>query len=245
MTIPVPISPSQTEKDAIPSTDKRNRGQGLDTTTDPMIREITSSSQNAWSWHGGHNSWPWGGIPTTVLTLTTTVPYTQSFSTPGASQSSSPSPTASETGKNGVNISGPVAAGIGAGASVGLLGIGIVVYLCIKYYSRRRGLRSSKEQESDHVEASSTSFWPPYPFSASNESPVELSAIRQPQEMCAKTRPQEKDSSNRLESVGLDGRVAATSRSKSIVYIELGGYHRFDTSDGYGVLSSSITSIES
>ncbi|KAH8162333.1 hypothetical protein CIB48_g5918 [Xylaria polymorpha] len=206
MTFSVPISPGGTAEDAIPPTTERHRGQeGLGTTTTPRIREVTSPGQNAWSWYGGHNPGPWGGIPTTVLTLTTTVPYTQSSSTPGASESSSPSPMVSETRKNGVNISGAVAAGIGAGASVGLLGIGIVVYLCIQYYSRRRRHRSSKEQGSDHVEASSDGFWPPYPFSASNESPIELSAIRQPQEMCAETRPQEKDSSNRSESVGRDG----------------------------------------
>ncbi|KAI8949899.1 hypothetical protein F4801DRAFT_551431 [Xylaria longipes] len=212
MTIPGSVSPSGTAKDAFPPRNEQHGGQGLGTTTTLRVREVMSSDGNAQSWQGGppgwtpgagHYSWPWGGSPTTVLTLTTTVAYTQSSSMLGASQSSSPSPMASAIRKDGVNISGPIAASIGVGASVGLLGIGIVVYLCTKY-SRRRRRQSSKEKGSDNVETTGDDSWPPYPFSASNESPVELSAIRQPQEMCAKSRPQEKDSSNRSGSADLD-----------------------------------------
>ncbi|KAI0550411.1 hypothetical protein F4679DRAFT_210568 [Xylaria curta] len=175
------------------------------------IREITSSGQNAWSRQGGplgwtteteHYSWPWGAMPTPVLTLTTTIAYTQLSSTLGASHSSSPSPIGSETRENG-NISGPVAAGIGASASIGLLGIGVIVYLCTKY-SRRRRRQSAKRKGSVDDVVTSDEFWPSYPYPASNEFPVELSAIRLPQEMCAKTKPQEKDSSNRSENAGLD-----------------------------------------
>ncbi|KAI0450389.1 hypothetical protein F5B21DRAFT_491082 [Xylaria acuta] len=213
MIIPGSVSPSGTAKDAIPPTNERHGDQGVGTTTISRIREVTISGQNAWPRQGappgwtldaGHHSWPWGGIPTAVLTFTTTVAYTQSSSTLGTSQLSSPSQMASGIRKDGINISGPVAAGIGAGAGVGLFAIGIAVYLCTKH-SRRRRRQSSKEQGSDHVKTTSDDFSPPYPFSASNESPVELSAIRQPQEMCAETRPQEKDSSNRSESEDLDG----------------------------------------
>ncbi|KAI1748232.1 hypothetical protein F4782DRAFT_517755 [Xylaria castorea] len=212
MTITGFISPSGIAKDAIPPPNERHGNPGIDTSTISEVREVTSSGQNAWSWQDGppgwtlgtgHYSWPWGGIPTPVLTLTTTVAYSQSSSTLSAPKSSSPSPMGSETRENGVNISGPVAAGIGAGASVGLLGIGIVVYLCTKH-SRRRRRRLAKGKRSDHVEIASDDFWPPYPFSASNESSVELSAIRLPQEMCAETKPQEKDSLNRSESAGIE-----------------------------------------
>ncbi|KAI0469355.1 hypothetical protein F4859DRAFT_523190 [Xylaria cf. heliscus] len=201
------ISPSGTAKDAIPPIDERHMDQEiLGTTTTHSVREVTNSDQTPRSWGGGPAGWipgvgyssrPWGGIPTTVLTLTATVSYTQS------SQSLSPTPMATEARKGGVNISGPAAAGIGAGAGAGLLIIGIVVYLCTNH-SHRRSRQSAKELGSVHVKTSSDNLWPPYPFPASNESPVELAAVRLPQEMCAETRPQEKDSSSFSESVGLD-----------------------------------------
>ncbi|KAI0856884.1 hypothetical protein F4860DRAFT_491566 [Xylaria cubensis] len=215
---------SGTARDAIPHPNERRSNLGIDTSTISEVREVTSSGQNAWSRQGGplgwttetgHYSWPWGAVPTPVLTLTTTTAYTQLSSTPGASHSSSPSPIGSETRENGVNISGPVAAGIGASASIGLLGIGIVIYLCTKY-SRRRRRQSAKGKESVLVEITSDEFWPPYPYSASNEFPVELSAIRLPQEMCAKTRPQEKDSSNRSENAELDEEFSVPQEARML-----------------------------
>ncbi|KAI0432690.1 hypothetical protein F5Y09DRAFT_132382 [Xylaria sp. FL1042] len=168
-----------------------------------------SVSQNMWPWHGGWTPgvgpWPGqrGGTPTAVVTLASTVTYTQPHPTAKASQSSSQEPTASRARFNGLDISGPAAAGIGVGASVGLLGLCLAVIFFYRIRSRRSKHQSAaKASGSDKT---SDDIWPPYLYSASNEAPVELSAIRQPKEMCAGTRSREKNVSNHSEIVELDG----------------------------------------
>ncbi|KAI1199352.1 hypothetical protein F5X97DRAFT_296861 [Nemania serpens] len=182
--------------------------------------QAPSISQNGWLRQGGPPgqtpvtrqwSWPWTGNPTTFVTVATTVtdtkppPTTEIFLTPA------PSPTASlRNSTGGIDISGPVAAGIGAAASVGLFVIGIAVALFCTKCSRRRKGQSSAGQASGSEEIVSDIAWPPYLYSASNDdSAVELSATRQPKEMCAETRPQEKDvskpASNYSGIAGFDG----------------------------------------
>ncbi|KAI0967969.1 hypothetical protein F4678DRAFT_444141 [Xylaria arbuscula] len=169
----------------------------------------TSVSQHAWPWQGGRTpgagprSGLWGGTPTTVITLASTVIYTDPGSTAKVSQSSSLDPTTSEIRNNGLDISGPAAAGIGIGASVGLLGL----CLAAVYFYRRRSRRPRHQSSAQTSESDKPGddAWPPYPYSASNESPVELSATLQPKEMHAETRRREKDASSSSEIVELEG----------------------------------------
>ncbi|KAI0804870.1 hypothetical protein GGR55DRAFT_681501 [Xylaria sp. FL0064] len=168
-----------------------------------------SVSQNALPWHGGWTPgvgpWPeqWGRTPTTVITLASTVTYTESSPTAKASQSSAQDPTASRIRSNGLDISGPAAAGIGVGASVGLLGLCLAVGYF--YRKRSRGRKRTSSPNATGNEKANDDIWPPYLYSASNESPVELSAVRQPKEMCGKTTPREKNISNYSEIAELDG----------------------------------------
>ncbi|KAI1349356.1 hypothetical protein F5Y01DRAFT_316795 [Xylaria sp. FL0043] len=191
----------------INSTSQVKRGNPMTSIHDRT--ESISVSQNALPWHGGWTPgavpWPeqWGRIPTTVITLASTVTYTESSPTAKASQSSSQDPTASGIRPNGLDISGPVAAGIGVGASIGLLGLCLVVgYLYRKRSHRRRRISSPNASGS---EKNNDGTWPPYLYSASNESPVELSTARQPKEMCGETMPRGKNMSNHSGIVELDG----------------------------------------
>ncbi|KAI1281596.1 hypothetical protein F5Y07DRAFT_411676 [Xylaria sp. FL0933] len=176
------------------------------------IRDRTKSisvSQNALPWHGGWTPgvgpWPeqWDRTPTTVITLASTVIYTELSPTAKASQSSAQDPTASGIRPNGLDISGPAAAGIGVGASVGLLGLCLAVGCVYRKRSHRRRRISSPNASGS--EETNDGTWPPYLYSASNESPVELSAARQPKEMCGETTPRGKSISNHSEIVELDG----------------------------------------
>ncbi|GAW15121.1 hypothetical protein ANO14919_045300 [Xylariales sp. No.14919] len=189
------------------------------TTTIPTQDPATSVSQNGPPWQGGWGShsgpWPgpWGGFPPTIITRASTVTYTEPPPTAQASQISPLEPNSSETRTDSYNISGPVAAGIGVGASIGLLGICIVVmYLYRKHFRWRKGLSSSVQTSGD-AKTNRNTLWPPYPYSASNETPVELSAIRPPKEMSAETRPLEKDASNYSEIAELDGSGRFESRA--------------------------------
>ncbi|KAK5631451.1 hypothetical protein RRF57_007165 [Xylaria bambusicola] len=47
-------------------------------------------------------------------------------------------------------------------------------------------------------------MWPPYPYPASNETPIELSAIRTSKELDTGIRPREQDLSKGSEIVELD-----------------------------------------
>ncbi|KAI0198843.1 hypothetical protein F4808DRAFT_434687 [Astrocystis sublimbata] len=203
------LSPSGTTNVGSLPTNAEDRDKTISTPASSTAPAATSSASylgppwqggSAGGARGGQNSWrwgPWGNTPTTIVTLTTTVDASQSSTTEVTSQTPLPNDMGSGDRKGGMDISGPVAAGIGAGVSIGLLGIGVVVYLCIKRL-RRRGNRSVKaEGESEDGNRTSDEFWPPYDYSASNEIPVELPATRQPQEMCAETKPLEKDSSSR------------------------------------------------
>ncbi|KAI0099295.1 hypothetical protein GGR51DRAFT_395202 [Nemania sp. FL0031] len=151
-----------------------------------------------WTYGVGQRSRPWSGIPTTVVTHTATVTYTQSPPTTDVSQPLSPSPTASIPGPAGIEISGFVAAGIGVGTGIGLLGIGVaVIYFC-RTSSRRRKHQTAVGQASINNETTDDIIWPPYPYPASNiETPLELPTTQEPKEMCAETKPLEKDASNR------------------------------------------------
>ncbi|KAJ8127345.1 hypothetical protein O1611_g6291 [Lasiodiplodia mahajangana] len=157
-----------------------------------------------WTYGVGHRSWRWDGIPTSVVTHTATVTYTHPRPTADVSKPSSPNPTMSSTRTGGIEVDGLTAAGIGIGTGIGLLGIGIVVvYFCTRR-SRRPKRQKPLEKPSDGDETTDNFTWPSYPYSTSNnESPVELPAIRQPEEMCAETKPQEKDASNCSVIAGL------------------------------------------
>ncbi|KAI3323973.1 hypothetical protein HD806DRAFT_80094 [Xylariaceae sp. AK1471] len=237
--MPILINPTEAAKDAITPTTKQSGNDIVagTTTRASEVQEVTSTSvisiwktqagassvlmqgltvsatQKAWPWQFGPPGWtpganPWSQ-PTTVITLASTVTYTQQPLTVDVSQSSAPASTTSEIRTNGMGISGAAAAGIGIGASIGLFGLGIgVLYICNKFSHRRKRQRSQglilESQDSDEQKANDDALWPPYPYSASNEFPVELSTIRQPEEMCAKSKPQEKDASSCSEIAELD-----------------------------------------
>ncbi|KAI1424819.1 hypothetical protein F5Y12DRAFT_750327, partial [Xylaria sp. FL1777] len=202
-----------------------------DATSIPPIQDrITSVSvnQKSWVWHG---SWapgdgPWSvqrdTIPTTCVTLASTVTYTEPHSSAQMSQSSSIDPTASEIRTASLDISGPAAAGIGVGTSVGLLGL----YLAAVYFYRKR---SNRHRHQSLVQTSGNDklgdgIWPPYPYSASNEWAVELSAIRQSKEMCAETRVRGKDVSNHSDIVELEEGGLVVRESRVICFESSGGY---------------------
>ncbi|KAI0512907.1 hypothetical protein F5B22DRAFT_648258 [Xylaria bambusicola] len=203
------IVTTKTEKD-LTTTAISTPKAGSTTSVAPTQDQTTALGQNAWPWNGdwtaGGNPWSgrWGGMPTTVITLASTVTYTDPQSTAKTSQSTPVVPMASETGIEGLDISGPVAAGIGVGASVGLLGLCLgAAYVC------RKGLRRNRHQLSlvqttKHIKTDDV-IWPPYLYSASNESPIELSATRSPKELDTEVRPREQDLSKNLGIVELDG----------------------------------------
>ncbi|KAI1305516.1 hypothetical protein F5Y03DRAFT_356156 [Xylaria venustula] len=198
---------------------------------------FTSSSQHAWPWQGGRTpgagpwSGLWGGTPTTIITLASTVTYTDPGSTAKVSQSSSIDPTASEFRNNGLDISGPAAAGIGIGASVGLLGLCLAVVYFYRMRSRRPRHQSSAQTLGS--DKPGDGVWPPYPYSASNESPVELSATLQPKEMYAETRSREKDASSDSEIVELEGEGLVVREARA-TRVKNSRVHRKDTDNNSG-----------
>ncbi|KAI3329519.1 hypothetical protein F4824DRAFT_482130 [Ustulina deusta] len=215
------------------------------TSTSPIQDRTSSVSQNAWPWYGGWTpgagplSGQWGGTPTTVITLASTVTYTEPYPTADISQSPSLDPTTSQTRTDRPGISGPAAAGIGVSASVGLLGLCLAaLYFCRKRSCRRRH-QSPRIQRSESVTISDA-IWPPYPYSASNESPVELSAVRQPKEMCAETGVREKDVSNHSEVAELHA-GGLVIREAGIMGVESCCAHQqVDTrSSDHGILADS------
>ncbi|KAJ2995527.1 hypothetical protein NUW58_g1245 [Xylaria curta] len=163
--MPQSTNPSGASNEVIvPTTVSYDETNGAKSTSTPTVQETTSARQNAWLWQGGPPSWtpgagpwsgPWGGSPTTVITVTTTVGYTQPSSTTTVFQPSSSGPAAPETRKDGVNISAPVVAGIGAGAGIGLLGIGVLVAYLFTRRSNRRRRQSSSRQASSNVGSTS------------------------------------------------------------------------------------------
>lgn len=78
--------------------------------------------------------WESNSFVTVIVTVTDTKPPVTTEIFPEPAPSSTPS--RNQTG--GINIRGSVVAGIGAGASVGLFGIGIAVVLFCTQGSRRR-----------------------------------------------------------------------------------------------------------
>ncbi|KAI0537705.1 hypothetical protein GGR58DRAFT_470469 [Xylaria digitata] len=226
------LDPVEPTRDVVASATTRYDGTRIKTRTAFEAREITSTSiipdwkiqsgtsaaliqdpatsvsQNRWpwqgSWHSGAGPWgrPWDGIPTTIITLASAATYTELPSTAHTSQLSSLEPNASEPRIDGPNINGPAAAGIGIGASIGLFGL---CFVAIHSYRKHLRRRNSSVQTSRDVQITQDTLWPPYPYSASNESPVELSAIRQAKEMSAEERHREKDASNDSEIAELDG----------------------------------------
>lgn len=192
----------------------------------PTQDQTTAIDQNTRPWHGGWtaggNPWTgrWGGMPGTIITFASTVTYTEPPSTAEASQISPAIPKPSESRMEGIDVSGPVAAGIGVGASVGLLGLCLVVAYFYKKRSRGQWRQSSSLQTSEGIKGSD-GIWPKYPYSASNESPIELSASRPPKELDTVTRLQQQDLSNNSELVELDGNGMVNSRSQNNAFLGL------------------------
>ncbi|KAI1110967.1 hypothetical protein F5Y14DRAFT_427021 [Nemania sp. NC0429] len=169
-----------------------------------------SVNQNGWPRQGGPSEdqrpRPWDRHPATFIAVTATVTDMKPPHTTDTFPSSEPSSTASRSLAGGNNISGPMAAGLGAASSVVLFGIGIAVVLFRKKGSRLCWGQSSAGKASGNEEQISDIAWPPYHYSASNDdSPFELSAICQPKEMCAETKPQEKDASDHSGVAEFDG----------------------------------------
>ncbi|KAJ3575754.1 hypothetical protein NPX13_g3925 [Xylaria arbuscula] len=192
--------------------------RAADTTSRALTQDPTATTtQIPWPWHRGSpdgNPWTgqWGGIPTTIITLASTVTYTEPPSTAQLSQISTSIPKPPEDRKEGMGISGPVAAGIGIGASVGLLGLCLVVAYLFRRRSRRQGRQSSSLQKSEGIKTGD-GIWPTYPYSASNEAPIELSASRPTKELDAATKHRQQDLSFNLGLVELDGSNVSGSKN--------------------------------